>query len=247
MRNRVAMILLCGALVMTLAGCSGAGVGLDLPFRAGGAEQAVELTAEPSHHLAFENPYVRVFKVEAAPHATTLMHRHNHDYIYVVLGAAQITNTVEGKAPVSAKLRDGEVAFAPGPFSHKVTNNADTPFRNITVEVLKPKKDDPAASVEARGIEAGHGVMEETLFIKDGVTAREIMLNPGAMLPAHAHKTPHLVIAVSALELKNSVVGQGVAEARMQPGDIKWVDAGVTNSLMNLGKAPARFVTLEFE
>ena len=49
------------------------------------------------------------------------------------------------------------------------------------------------------------------------------------------------VHAVSALELKNHVVGQGVVDARMQPGDIKWVDAGVTNSLMNVGKAPARF------
>src|SRR5207253_9983687 len=103
----------------------------------------------------------------------------------------QSTNTVEGKAPVSARLQDGEVAFAAGPFSHKVTNNADTPFRNVTVEILKPGKDDPAASAEARGIEAGHGSMEETLFIKDGVTARAITLNPGAMLPVHTHNAPH--------------------------------------------------------
>ena len=46
----------------------------------------IEITAEPSHHLAFENQYVRVFKVEVAPHATTLMHRHRYDYIFVVLG-----------------------------------------------------------------------------------------------------------------------------------------------------------------
>ena len=43
----------------------------------------LELTAEPHHHLALENEYVRVFKVEVAPHDATLMHTHHHDYIFV--------------------------------------------------------------------------------------------------------------------------------------------------------------------
>ena len=46
------------------------------------ATKEVEITAEPSHHLALENNYVRVFKVEVAPHAATLMHRHRHDYVF---------------------------------------------------------------------------------------------------------------------------------------------------------------------
>src|SRR5437660_1111318 len=33
----------------------------------------VEITAEPHHHLVVQNPFVRVFKVEVAPHAATLM------------------------------------------------------------------------------------------------------------------------------------------------------------------------------
>ena len=36
---------------------------------------AVEITAEPAHHLALENEWVRVFQVEVAPHAATLLHR----------------------------------------------------------------------------------------------------------------------------------------------------------------------------
>ena len=41
----------------------------------------VEITAEPAHHLTFENKSVRVFNVEVPPHAETLMHWHRHDYI----------------------------------------------------------------------------------------------------------------------------------------------------------------------
>jgi len=40
----------------------------------------VEITSEPSHHQIFQNDYVRVFKVEIAPHAATLRHRHHYDY-----------------------------------------------------------------------------------------------------------------------------------------------------------------------
>jgi hypothetical protein len=50
----------------------------------------VEITAEPSHHLAIENEYIRVFNVEIAPHAATLMHRHLHDYVYVTIGDAHL-------------------------------------------------------------------------------------------------------------------------------------------------------------
>src|SRR5579872_4125465 len=68
----------------------------------------VEITAEPSHHLALQNQYVRVFKVEVAPHQATLMHRHRHDYIFVTLGQSLVENQVAGKAPLKLSLQDGE-------------------------------------------------------------------------------------------------------------------------------------------
>jgi len=49
-------------------------------------QQSVEITSEPSHHLVFQNEYVRVFDVTVAPRATTLVHKHNHDYLFVTLG-----------------------------------------------------------------------------------------------------------------------------------------------------------------
>src|SRR5215467_12598545 len=73
----------------------------------------VEITAEPHHHLVLENAYVRVFDVDVAPHDATLMHWHRHDYFYIVLGAAYVSNNVKGKPPVEAKFSDGDTRFLP--------------------------------------------------------------------------------------------------------------------------------------
>jgi quercetin dioxygenase-like cupin family protein len=78
------------------------------------AAPEVEITSEPSHHVALENKYLRVFQVEVAPHAATLMHRHRHDYVFVTLGDSHVSNEVDGKAPVELKLADGDTRFVPG-------------------------------------------------------------------------------------------------------------------------------------
>src|SRR5450755_4946164 len=97
----------------------------------------VEITSEPSHHLALENESVRVFNVEVAPHTSTLVHRHHHDYVFVTLGNARVSNEVEGKPPVELTFGDGETRFVPGNFAHVAKNLADQPFRNVTIELLQ--------------------------------------------------------------------------------------------------------------
>src|SRR5260370_6097627 len=82
-----------------------------IPFLAAQATTEVEITSEPSHHFALENEFIRVFKVEVAPHASTLMHRHRHDYVFVTLGYAHVSNELERKPPVDLKLIDGEARF----------------------------------------------------------------------------------------------------------------------------------------
>ena len=69
---------------------------------------------------------VRWRLMEVAPHATTLVHWHRRDYMWVAIGAAEVTNIVTGKPPVKLKLQDGETRFTAGNFSHKATNDAAT-------------------------------------------------------------------------------------------------------------------------
>jgi quercetin dioxygenase-like cupin family protein len=209
----------------------------------------VEITAEPSHHLALENAYVRVFKVEVAPHAATLLHRHRHDYLFVTLGPSEVENDVAGKPPVTLKLQDGETHFTPGEFAHIARNLSSQPFRNVTIEVLKDEeahKTPPPQWDEERGLHVLHGGTQDIMFVKDGVRVSEIALQPGAMLPKHHHTGPHLVVAVTDLEMRSDVEGKGVSTKNLQAGNIAWVDGGFTHTLTNIGKQEAKFITLEF-
>ena len=212
----------------------------------------VEVTAEPSHHLALENEYVRVFKVEVAPHAATLMHRHRHDYVFVTLGASAVSNEVEGKPPVALKLQDGETRFTPGNFAHIARNLADTPFRNVTIELLRGEENEKARQLpppkwdEERGMHVLEGGTQDIMFVKDGVRVSEVDLQPGGVLPKHHHAGPHLVVAVSDLDMRSDVEGMGPMPGQLKSGEVKWLPGGYTHTLTNVGKQPAKFITLEF-
>lgn len=212
------------------------------------AAPEVEITSEPSHHLALENEYLRVFKVEVAPHAATLMHRHRHDYVFVTLGDSHISNDVDGKAPADVKFADGDTRFAPGNFAHLVKNLAETPFRNVTIEIMQDEKMRavPSSWPEERGEKTFPGGRIKILSVKDGVRVSEVNLDAGATVPSHHHNGPHLMVAISDLDLRSDVEGQGPMPGKFKAGDIKWLPGGYTHTLTNTGEHAARLVTVEF-
>jgi quercetin dioxygenase-like cupin family protein len=219
-----------------------------LPFLAAQTTTEVEITSEPSHHLAVENEYLRVFKVEVAPRASTLMHRHRHDYVYVTLGDAHVSNEVEGKPPVDVKLADGDTRFAAGNFAHIARNLSGQPFRNVTIELLQDEKFRQMRShwPEESGEKTFPGGRSKILFVKDGVRVSEVDLEPGAVVPSHHHDGPHLLVAVTDLDVQSDVEGAGPMPGKFHAGDVKWLPGGYTHTLTNVGKSPARFVTVEF-
>jgi quercetin dioxygenase-like cupin family protein len=211
------------------------------------APSELKITSEPNHHLVLQNSYVRVFQVEASPHASTLMHRHCHDYIFVTLGSAEISNEVAGKPPVTLKLQDGETRFVPGNFAHIVRNLSDNPFRNVTIELLRSQKSDQSSQPgEDRSLQVLHGGTEEVLFVKDGVRVSEVELQTAGVEPKHHHAGPRLVVAVSDLTFRNDEVGKPSSNIEMKSGDVKWLEGGMTHTITNVGPTGAKFVMLEF-
>jgi len=224
----------------------------------------VEITAEPSHHLAVENEYVRVFQVEVAPHAATLMHRHRHDYFFVTLGDSHFSNEVDGKPPVELSLPDGETRFTPGNFAHIVRNLSAQPFRNVTIELLQDEKlrTGPSRWPMEGGDKDFPGGHVRILLVRDGARVSQIDLEPGATVPSHHYDGPHLLVAVSDLDLRSDVShpsgpkpgppgapveGQGSMPGHFKSGDLKWLPGGYTHTLTNTGNRPAKFVTVEFK
>lgn len=189
----------------------------------------VTIDHEPSHHLVLANDYVRVYRVEAGAHQSTKLHRHDHDYFWVSIGPADITNAVEGKPPVKAHLDDGDVHFVPGNFSHVVTNNADQTFRNYTIAILKPGSVQLQPGEEEKSVNLLHSGSVESLMVKDGIRATEITLNPGATVSGPHLARPHLLVDVN-------------------PDDqrVRWSTAGENPQLTNSGTQKARYLLLEF-
>jgi beta-alanine degradation protein BauB len=93
--------------------------------------------------LLFENERVRVWDLSLAPGETLPLHRHELDYLYVVIGGGSLqTGFADGTADEPRQMADGEVRFrevaSPGDAeraTHSATNVGPTPWRNIVVEL----------------------------------------------------------------------------------------------------------------
>jgi quercetin dioxygenase-like cupin family protein len=210
----------------------------------------VEITAEPHHHLTLENKSVRVFNVEIPPHADTLMHWHRHDYFQVTLGASEVVNAVKDKPPVTVKLQDGETRFSPATFAHIARNLADQPFRNVTIEILEDEslRNSTAHWDEDRGLDILTNGTKQILFVKDNIRVTEFELQPGGVVPLHHHTGPHLLVAVTDLDLRETHLNDVHPPdlAHFKSGDSKWFPGNYSQTLTNTGPNPAKFVTLEF-
>ncbi len=214
----------------------------------------VEITAEPGHHLALDNEYVRVFKVEVGPSASTLLHQHRHDYIYVTLGISQVENDVAGKSPIKVNLQDAETHFVPGGFAHVAKNLSDQPFRNVTIELMQDEKARQSPPPkwgengdEERGLDILNGGTNHILFVNDGVRVSQLDLQPGGILPKHHHTGPHLIVAVSDLDLRSDIEGNAPGQIQLKSGGIIWANGNTTHALTNIGKQDAKLITIEFQ
>jgi quercetin dioxygenase-like cupin family protein len=218
------------------------------------AQQAgeVEITAEPNHHQVFVNDYVRIFDVSAPSKASTLVHWHRHDYAFVTLGDANLINARVGQQPTPLVLKDGDVRFTPGGFAHFIANKSDTVFRNITIELLKSSTNVKSCAnscsvpVPCAATNKLACPTKETLISSDQWTLSRVVLPPSAALEKHRHTTPHLVVAVSPMNLVQKLEDGSSKEMNGQPGTLNWVDP-VVHSVANKGSAAAQLVTLEFK
>jgi len=213
------------------------------------AEKPVAITAEPSHHLYLENDQVRVFQVEAAPHAATLVHQHDYDYIFVSLGASDLRNEVVGRAPAELQLEDGEVHWSKGGFAHKITNLSEQPFRNVTIELLRAQGTaTPSTQPASRYCNPGSQtacVSERYLFCTEKVCVSDVTMGAGAATMRHSHSTDHMVVAVTDLDMSDEAEGKPAVRRTVKRGDAVYVPAGITHRLVN-GDKPVRFITLQF-
>ncbi len=96
------------------------------------------ISSDVGTRLLFENDRVRVWDLRLAPGQSTGLHRHEHDYLYVVIGDGRLQGADEqGEKSEVREMKDGEVRFneLDGEAVHEAFNRGDNPWRNIIVEL----------------------------------------------------------------------------------------------------------------
>jgi quercetin dioxygenase-like cupin family protein len=221
------------------------------------AQEAVALAhgnvpGEPHHHLKIENEYVRVYYVEVPPHEDTQLHQHDHDYIYVSLGPSDVVNAILNKPEIHLQLEDGETHFTRGSFAHVARNLADTPFRNITIELLEPQ-------VGARNVcspvilGVGFAACDPapgswwamTEFETRGLKLDYVVLSPNGKYKEKISDLAVLVVGLAGSDIKISA--KGISPKTLHEGGIEWFDAGSKVRFSSMGTKPAEFLKFTFK
>jgi quercetin dioxygenase-like cupin family protein len=227
------------------------------------AQEAVPLAhgnvpGEPHHHLKIENEYVRVYYVEVPPHEDTQLHQHDHDYIYVSLGPSDVVNAILNKPEIHLQLKDGETHFTRGGFAHVARNLADTPFRNITIELLKPQNNlrnvceevafgAPSESCSRSAGLREKGILTETEFASDETDVSFTRFDAQLGRTTVTTITPikgTVFIVLNGMGIRKSAKGE--TEEALNVGDVMWLLAGSKATFSSSSGKAWSYITLGF-
>jgi len=211
---------------------------------------------EPHHHLKIENEYVRVYYVEVPPHEDTQLHQHDHDYIYVSLGPSDVVNAVRDKPEVHLVLKDGETHFTRGRFAHIARNLADTPFRNVTVELLKTQAEPRnlcAEVVQGSAVGQCQEIVDKHVpyetswkqFETSDMSLRLVRLSPRSEMFAMVTEVPSLLVALDRAQIQIEKYGKPAQS--LASGDLIWLEERSVSIVRNLSEKPSRYLSLSFK
>jgi beta-alanine degradation protein BauB len=81
-----------------------------------------------------EHDRVKVWELVLEPGESSEWHRHEHDYIFVVLEPAPLRTDYDDGTSRVYPSHVGEVLYTP-PSTHRVTNVGQTRYRNVIIEL----------------------------------------------------------------------------------------------------------------
>jgi hypothetical protein len=219
---------------------------------------AVPISEEHHHHLVLANQFIRAYEVEVPAHESTLLHRHDQDYVYIVFGDADITNAVEGKPEIKAHLADTTVNFARGPFAHVARVDGNTIFRNITVQLLQPQGELKtyypsvmaaldAATKDPNSPNVRHlkGAAEVVILETNAMRALAVSVQPGAAWRALNSQHTYLAIWIDRWRER---LHPGKPNAEIFPINMEtWFDPTDETSVRNSMPIPMTILILDFK
>jgi hypothetical protein len=201
---------------------------------------------------------VNVYSVGVPPLDATLLHQHDHPYIGVTLGPADLVNVVTGKPEVRLTLQDGETRYFGEKYSHLVRTDAGLPFWNITVEFLHAQRSAqnlckqviegplacpaPAANA-AKSAESADDVVP--YFETDEFRIDEIKVAMNKDYIAAGPKQNALLIALTNANLDVSLGEQHISF--LHAGDVLWLPTRVRRKVVDFLGTKSNFILVSFK
>jgi hypothetical protein len=206
------------------------------------------IAREPHHHLVFQNDYVKVYEVEVGPHSATLEHQHEYDNLFVNFGDAHLANRITGRPEKHVDLANLAVNFAREPYSHVIRNEADQPFRNITIELLRPQGElrefYPSLDAALADVpERGRSVRQATVLETEEMRLRAIAVSAGSSWSAPHDGHEHLLVQID----KIRDAGARESHSPFPAGMVGWIPADHDWNVYRAGRREMKLMILDFE
>lgn len=204
-------------------------------------QKVVPVGDEPRHRTVFSNQYVRVIDATVAPGDTTLFHTHTEDNVPVAISGSRMrTEILDGKTSEST-VESGNIWFAKGAYTHRITNIGQTTLRFIDAEVLAT----PGTAASIPVLDKVPGLTME--IDNERVRVYRVKLGPGQSTGLYSHATAGLTVAITAgrIAVASSDGSQRVTDIR--PGEFSWRGGAEAHSIQNLGDSLYEAVEIEWK
>jgi len=210
---------------------------------------AVTLDKEAHHHLVLKNKTVKVFEIDLAPRDAMLMHRHDHDEISVVIGAATTVRTTPGTADILTISKTGDIGFTRGGWVHSVRNIGQTAYQSVLIDLLSTQtgarnlcgaqvKDMPT-NCPAMAADANAPRADLPQFETDQVRVTLTRIRPGQQAMLGEPDRTDLIVAIDEAV---------VANRKMPPGGTLWIArGGARRVIKNNSDQDIRIVSVAFK
>lgn len=203
----------------------------------------VPVGKEPRHHVKFANKYVRVIDASVPPGDTTLFHTHAADNIPVAISSGELRTILMGSndAPAVTNIEVGRTWWAPGSYTHQITNIGKTPVRFIDAEILTS----PGTVADAGSLAEipGHSL----LFENERVRVYKVVLDPGQASGMHKHARSYLNVSISGGRIEAEGADKKKKQTKIKPGAFVWIDGPTSHAISNGGQVRYEAVDIELK
>ena len=195
-------------------------------------QRVIHLKSEPHHHLVLHNDYVNVYSVQVAPHDSVLLHKHDLDAISISMSNSEITVRAPGKPDSQQKVVHGQLRLQSAGYVHSTFIDGDTPYRNVTVELLAPQQSSrnlcatviagqPMNCPESSAQADAHGLPEQPQFQTNQTRVTLIRILPLQSATLDTEGLSQLIVVLNDVEIPNNKDSAGRI---LRSGDFLWRD-----------------------